>query len=859
MWRRFWQSRRQFWLPLLTVEVVLLLKLVLGCPVTVCPPCGNNDTNSSELSDGKSQGRESQSLQDPGASTMVPTPSPDLFTPMGQTPDPSQASSSASSAPFPYPSSAPTGAHDDPASNSTSVTTTTDNISSQSTPPAADNIDIPSSSSPTATTATKLSDSNTSYTTVTGNTVMKSGIEICLDPDCVKASARLMSSMNPHANPCDDFFEYACGTWNKLNVIPEDKPSYNTFSKLRDDLQVVLKELLEVRISPDEGEATKKAKYLYQSCVNETLIDSRGLNPAFTLLEEFGGWPVVNGSDWDETSFDLVKLLAKLRLYNNKILIEQWVGSDDKQSDTNIIQIDQPELGMPSRDYYLKGRDDAVVKTYEDFARQVAIFLGAEPERAAREMKQMVDLEVALANITIPQDQRRDSEALYNKMTVGELADNITGFDWRQYLNLLFNEANMTIEDSEEVVVYAPQYLIGLMNILEETDNRTLANYLIWRIMMNRVNNLPEKYRSVKKEYNKVIFGSKAERARWRDCVTFVNDNMGNAVGRLFIEEHFDEGAKHSALDMIAHIRHSFYELLEEVTWMNDETRRVAKDKAEAISEKIGFPEYIKNNTALDYDFGDLEFDPNKYFENILANIKSMALNNLKKLREPVDRTRWSTTPAVVNAFYSSPKNQIMFPAGILQPPFYSKGYPKSLNFGGIGMVIGHEITHGFDDRGRQFDKNGNLKQWWSNEVIERFKDAAQCIVDQYSNFTLEEVGMNLNGIQTQGENIADNGGLKEAYRAYSNWVKNERDGQEEPRLPGLENFSHEQLFFLNFAQVWCGTIRPQEALNRIRTGVHSPGRFRVIGTLQNSRDFSSAFNCEVGSHMNPAKKCSVW
>lgn len=681
--------------------------------------------------------------------------------------------------------------------------------------------------------------------------------ELCLTEDCVKAAARLLESMDTAVDPCDDFFEYSCGSWNRLNDIPDDRSSYNTFAKLRDIIHVQLKDLLQQPRTEQDSEGTLKAKRLYQSCVNESLIDERDLDPVYVLLEELGGWPITGTNLWKEEEFDLISLMVKLRLYNNKILVDQWVGPDDKNSEVNIVQLDQAELGMPSREYYMKGHEDVGVQVYEQFAINVAILFGANESNAEREIREMIDFEIELANLTTPQELRRDNELLYNKLTALELQERIPKFNWIRYLSEVFQQVNLTFNASEEIVVYAPEYLSNMVDLITNTSNRTLVNYLIWRIMMNRVTNLPDKYRELRKEYHKTIYGSETERSRWRDCVSYVNDNMGNAVGRLFISKHFDENAKKSALEMIGDIRVAVNELLDEVEWMDEETKIVAQEKANAMAVKIGYPGYILNNTALDEEYTNVNFHPDTYFENVLENIRGIAISNLQLFHQPVDKSMWSTTPAVVNAFYSSAKNQIMFPAGILQPPFYSKGYPKSLNYGGIGMVIGHEITHGFDDRGRQYDKDGNLKQWWDDQVIEKFKEQAQCMIDQYGNYTIDPVGIHLNGIQTQGENIADNGGLKEAYRAYQKWKAEHKQG--EPRLPGLSNFNHDQLFFLNFAQVWCGTMRPQAILNRVRTGVHSPGRFRVIGTLQNSVDFARVFNCPLNSYMNPEKKCSLW
>ncbi|XP_074655289.1 neprilysin-like isoform X2 [Tubulanus polymorphus] len=682
--------------------------------------------------------------------------------------------------------------------------------------------------------------------------------EVCYSADCVKTAARVMNGMDSTVNPCDDFFQYACGQWNKKNSIPSDASSINTFSKLRDELQVILNELLAEPITTDEPESVIKAKQYYKSCMNETEIERRDLQPLRAFIVELGGWPVLD-ANWDVNKFTVLDLTLKLKMLSNSVLVHSAASSDDRNSSARMIIVDQPILGMPGRDYYLKGRQDKTLKAYEQYALDFALALGADKAYAEQEIASMIDFEIKLANVTMPEEKRRDSEALYHKTTVGELAQNFSQWDWMTYFNRMFNVVNHTINASEPVVVYAPEYLEQALPVIFSTSNRTVANYLVWRILKNRVNNLPSKYRDIKNRYDKVLYGTGTERPRFRTCVDYTKEYLGMAVGRIFVQKHFKHGAKADAEAMIANIRQAFNDLLLSVEWMDADTKKVAKEKADAIQYKIGYPEAIMNDTALNEFYKMLNYDENKYFENVLVNLREFVLSSLKKLRDPVDKNKWSTTPAVVNAFYSSSRNQIMFPAGILQPPFYSQTYPKSMNYGGIGMVIGHEITHGFDDEGRQFDKNGNLQQWWTESAIGNFKTRAQCIIDQYSNYTVPSINMNLNGIQTQGENIADNGGLKQAYQAYRDWVKTARNGIEESRLPGLEHLTNDQLFFLNFAQVWCGTLRDEAYINRISTGRHSPGEFRVIGSVSNTKEFSEAYSCPSGSPMNPVHKCQVW
>uniref|UniRef100_A0A8C5BL71 Membrane metallo-endopeptidase-like 1 n=1 Tax=Gadus morhua TaxID=8049 RepID=A0A8C5BL71_GADMO len=345
---------------------------------------------------------------------------------------------------------------------------------------------------------------------------------------------------------------------------------------------------------------------------------------------------------------------------------------------------------------------------------------------------------------------------------------------------------------------------------------------------------------------------------RWRDCVRYVQSSMENAVGALYVRETFAGESKRMVSDLISKIQEAYVETLEELSWMDAPSKEKAREKAMAIKEHIGYPDHIleKNNQKLDEEYAHLNFTEDNYFENILENLQCEAHKSLKKLREPVDSDLWIIGAAVVNAFYSPNRNQIVFPAGILQPPFFSKHQPQALNFGGIGMVIGHEITHGFDDNGRNFDKDGNMLNWWSNYSAEHFKEQSQCMVQQYGNFHWKLAGgQNVSGISTLGENIADNGGVRQAFKAYLKWVATEG---EEPHLPGLD-LNHKQLFFLNFAQVWCGAYRPEYASQSIKTDSHSPLEYRVLGSLQNFEAFSEAFQCEKGSLMNPEMKCRVW
>ncbi|NXI43417.1 NEP protein, partial [Galbula dea] len=695
---------------------------------------------------------------------------------------------------------------------------------------------------------------------------------ICKTSDCIISAARILENMDPTAEPCQDFYQYACGGWLQRNVIPETSFRYSNFDILRDELEVVLKDVLS-KPSSNDITAVQKAKTLYRSCINETAIDSRGGKPLISLLPDVSDWPVAT-PNWDSSygaAWTAETAIAQLNSrYGKKVLINFFVGTDDKNSSAHIIHIDQPGLGLPSRDYYeCTGVYQEACSAYVDFMISVAKLILQErnisysEKEISEQMQRIMELEKEIANATTKSEDRNDPLLMYNKMTLTQLQSNFSlevdhkTFNWSKFINDIMSTVQINVENTEHVIVYDPDYLLRLKSVLNKYTPRDLQNYMTWRFVMDLVNSLSRDYKDTRSAFRKALYGTTSETAVWRRCANYVNGNMENAVGRLYVQEAFAGDSKQVVEEMIAEIREVFIKTLDELTWMDAETKRRAEQKATAIRERIGYPdEIMTDDNKLNSEYQELNYKEEEYFENIIQNLVFTQKKRLKKLREKVDKEEWISGAAVVNAFYSASRNQIVFPAGILQPPFFSASQPKSLNYGGIGMVIGHEITHGFDDNGRNFNENGDLVDWWSEESAQNFKELSQCMVYQYGNFSWDLAGgQHLSGINTLGENIADNGGVRQAYKAYENFVN--KHGKEK-LLPGLE-MDHRQLLFLNFAQVWCGSYRPEYAVNSIKTDVHSPGKFRVIGSLQNTPEFSEAFSCSKASYMDPAKKCRVW
>ncbi|XP_052903558.1 neprilysin-4 [Anopheles moucheti] len=751
--------------------------------------------------------------------------------------------------------------------------------------------------------------------------------------------------MDPQADPCEDFYQYACGNWDRVNPIPKDKAALDTFELLRESLDMVLKNLLlegepvglhdienalstvrspqgakkitttttaatvMVTAPTDDmpqdtitsaeqlhrvrkrgravqdrtrravqnkliirsaqvkrvrkrallinDDAEMKARHLFVSCMNYELIKQRGLEPLHALLHGLGGWPVLEPDTWDENNFDWLNLTAALRRYNNDVLIVEWVGPDIKNSDENIVQFDQTSLGLPTRDYYLQPGNRKYLEAYRQFMVEVIGLLGVPAERARQATEEMIEFETQLANITSTPEERNNVSTLYRKLILEQLHEEVPEIDWTRYLTIV---TERPVNGSDFVVMFAMGYMRELVELIGQTEPRIVANYLLWRFVRHRINNLDDRFLGAKQRFSNALFGRERNPPRWKNCVTQVNANMGMAVGAMFVRRYFDENSKRDTLKMTHELQESFREILEQTSWIDAATRRLAEQKVNAMSLRIGYPDFILDPDQLNARYDTLEIHPDRYFENTLNVLSHIRRTDQEKLGQPVNKTAWHTAPAVVNAYYSRNKNQIMFPAGILQPPFYHRHLPKAINYGGIGVVIGHELTHGFDDKGRLFDRDGNLYRWWSDQAIEAFHERAACLVQQYSRYTIDEVGVQLDGENTQGENIADNGGIKQAFLAYNKWLEGQTDRLvlEAETLPGL-NVTRTQLFFLNFAQIWCGAMRPEATRNKLKTAVHSPGRFRVIGTLSNSEDFAREYHCPVGSFMNPADKCSVW
>lgn len=673
---------------------------------------------------------------------------------------------------------------------------------------------------------------------------------LCLTEPCIMVASSVLGALDRSVDPCQDFYSFACGGWVRNNPLPEGKSRWGPFSNLWEHNMAVMKHLLENTTMKGLSGAEEKAQRYYQACMSEARIEQLGGRPLQELINQTGGWALTG--PWDKDNFQEVLRTVSAN-YRTSPFFTVFVSTDSKSSNSNIIQVDQSGLGLPSRDYYLnKTANEKYLNAYLDFLVELGVLLGGSEETSRSLMQEMVDFETSLANITVPQEERRDEELIYHKMEARELATLAPAVDWMPYLSDVF--APVPLNDSEPVVVYAREYLRNVSLLISNTSRSVLNNYMIMKVVRKMVSILDQRFQDAEQRFFEVMYGTKKScTPRWKLCVSDTDSALGFALGALFVNATFAEDSKAIAEDMVSEIKWAFEDSLKYVGWMDPETKAAAKEKADAIYNMVGYPKFIMDATELDKVFNDFEVVSDLYFQNVMQYYNFSARVTADQLRKTPNREQWSMTPPTVNAYYNPTKNEMVLPAGILQAPFYSRAWPKALNFGGIGVVMGHELTHAFDDQGREYDKDGNLRSWWKSSSVESFKQQTQCMVEQYSNYSINQEP--LNGRHTLGENIADNGGLKAAYKAYVNWI--ERNG-EEPTLPALGMTNH-QLFFVGFAQVWCSVRTPESSHEGVITDPHSPSRFRVIGTVSNSHDFSKHFGCPANAPMNPRHKCELW
>jgi len=647
-----------------------------------------------------------------------------------------------------------------------------------------------------------------------------------------------LDNIDKSVDPCVDFYEYACGNWIKNSEIPPDQSQWVSFVELRERNLDLEHGILEKAASggASRNAVDQRIGDLYGSCMDEKAVDAKGIAP---LKPEFDRVAAV------KDKAGLIDELAHLYLVGGTSLFSFYSSPDLHNADQVIAYIDQGGLTLPDRDYYIK-EDNAKMKEMRqhlvEYVTQSFTLAGQTPQQAADSAQTVLRIETALAQASMDRTARRDPKNRDHKMTRDEAA--ALGPDF--YLNRYF--AAVGAPNFTQLNVTNPAFFKQVNAVLESESLDSLKTYVSWHVLNEAAPWLSQPFVDVNFRFQQNLTGQKEIQARWKRCVSLTDHELGEALGQRYVDATFGPDGKQRMLKMVDALEKSLAEDIQNLGWMSDDTKKQAKVKLDAIRNKIGYPDVYR-------DYSSVVIKPDDLVGNIARADEFESKRDIAKIDKPLDRKEWGMTPPTVNAYYSGSFNEIVFPAGILQPPFFDKSMDDAVNFGGIGLVIGHELTHGFDDQGRKYDPHGNLRDWWTEQDGKEFEKRVSCVADEYSNFVAVD-DLKLNGRLTLGENTADNGGARIALAALEQMIADDKTGKEGQKIDG---YTPEQRFFLGFGRVWCEKRRPEIARTRVLTDPHSPGKYRVDGVVQNMPEFQKAWGCKPGQPMVAENACHVW
>ena len=646
-----------------------------------------------------------------------------------------------------------------------------------------------------------------------------------------------LSSMDQTIDPCTDFYTYSCGGWMRKNPIPPDQSSWSAYGKLQDENTAQLRGILEADAVPDakRNAANQKIGDYYAACMDEKAVEAASLTtlqPRFAEIDR-----LTSKSDLSQVVADRAYSLP----YRRSTMFRFGANQDAKDSAQMIAETDQGGLGMPDRDYYFK--DDAksqeLRKAYLAHVQKMLELLGDKPESAAAEAQTVMRIETALAQGSMTRVERRDPQKLYHKMTVQEFEALAPSFHWNAYFT------KVGLPSLASLNVAAPDFFKTLNAEIDKEDLASWKTYLRWHLVEANARYLPAAFVNADFDFHgKILSGAEQIEPRWKRCTEDVDDDLGEALGQAYVEKYFGAEAKQQVVEMVKEIESAMQQDISALPWMSAGTRPKAIEKLHAVANKIGYPDKWR-------DYSKLEIVRVDEMGNVLRARVFEFNRQLAKIGKPVDHGEWDMTPPTVNAYYNPQMNDINFPAGVLQPPLFDPKSDAAPNYGNTGGTIGHELTHGFDDEGRQFDAHGNLRDWWTPEDEKEFVKRASCISDQYSTYTIID-DIKINGKLTLGEDVADVGGLILAYMAWKEHTKGQN-------LQPIEGLTPEQRFFIGYGQSWCSNERDENKRLRATVDPHSSEKYRANGVVSNMPEFQEAFHCKAGSAMVNQNRCRVW
>jgi len=639
-------------------------------------------------------------------------------------------------------------------------------------------------------------------------------------------------------DPCVDFYQYACGNWMKSTEIPADQSQWVSFAEIHEHNLDIERGILEKAAAggASRNAVDQRIGDLYGSCMDEKAVESKGIAPVRAELDRVAAV---------KDKGALIDEIAHVHIEGPSPLFNFYSQSDMHNADQVIAYIDQGGLSLPDRNYYIKD-DDAKMKEMRqhlvEYVTRALTLAGQTPQQAADSAQTVLRIETALAKASMDRTLRRDPKNRDHKMTRDEAVALGPNFSLNRYF------AAAGAPNFTQMNVVNPDFFKQVNGVLDSESLDALKTYISWHVLSGAAPWLSQPFVDANFKFRQALTGQKEIQPRWKRCVELTNRELGEALGQRYVDVAFGREGKQRMLKMVDALEKSLAEDIHDLSWMSDDTKKQAKVKLDAIRNKIGYPEVWR-------DYSSVVIQPGDLLGNVARANAFEAKRQIAKIDKPLDRKEWGMTPPTVNAYYSSSFNEIVFPAGILQPPFFDKAMDDGVNFGGIGLVIGHELTHGFDDQGRKFDPQGNFNDWWTEQDGKEFEKRASCVADEYSNFIAID-DLKLNGKLTLGENTADNGGARIALAALEHMIADDKTGKEGRKIDG---YTPEQRFFLGFGRVWCEKRRPELARALVLTDPHSPGKYRVNGVVQNMPEFQKAWGCKAGQPMVAENACHVW
>ena len=656
-------------------------------------------------------------------------------------------------------------------------------------------------------------------------------------PGAEKSLAIDPSNMDTTVACGEDFYEYACGGWIEKNPLKPEYARYGSFDVLAENNQKQMRELIDEleKAENEPGSVAQKVGDLYKMGLDSVRLNKEGVSPISEALKNIASLD-------DKAAF--ASLVAQMHKEGSSPFFQLYVGADEKNSSMNIVNLYQGGMSMGDRDYYLS-EDSANIKirdAYKKYINKLFTLAGYSAEKAAVAEKNVMNIETALAKVAFSREETRNPLKNYNKMPMTDFLKQMNGFDWKSYFSALGLDSLNEINPNQLPFIKGMDALVGGLTSEEIRD------YLIFKQINTASSYLSDDFVQARFDfYGKVLSGQQELKPRWKRSLSVTDGALGEALGEMYVAKYFPPEAKERMLKLVENLRISLGEHIDSLEWMSAETKAKAKEKLAAFYVKIGYPDKWR-------DYSGLTIDPKKsYWDNVREAAIFESDYMLSDVNKPVDKTRWLMSPQTVNAYYNPTTNEICFPAGILQPPFFYMDADDAVNYGGIGVVIGHEMTHGFDDQGRQYDKDGNLKDWWTAEDAKQFNLRADKLADQYSSIIVLDT-VHANGRFTLGENIADHGGLRVSYTAFKNATK----GQD---LKPIDGFTPDQRFYLAYAGLWAQNIRDEEILRLTKIDPHSLGKWRVNAALRNLESFFQAFGVTEKDpmYMKPEDRVTIW